>query len=94
MFTFGLIALLGTAQADTPKKKTEKTEESKTSKKSSDSKSSTKSKSPAKPSSKRLRTKFKFKASQNQCQRRLCQDHSEETTTEANIANVTTEAYW
>ena len=43
MFTFGLIAVLGFAQADTPKKKSEKTEESKSSKKSSDSKSSSKS---------------------------------------------------
>ena len=37
MFTFGLIALLGMAQADTPKKKTDKTEESKSTKESSDS---------------------------------------------------------
>ena len=36
MFTFGIIALLGIAQADTPKKKSEKTEESKGSKKSSE----------------------------------------------------------
>ena len=35
MLTFGLIVLLGTAQADTPKKKTDKTEESKTTKDSS-----------------------------------------------------------
>ena len=45
MFTFGIIAVLGIAQADTPKKKTEKTEESKGSKKSSGTKSSSKSSS-------------------------------------------------
>jgi len=54
MFTFGIIALLGTAQAETPKKKTEKTEESKTeksgkstSKKPAASKSKPVSKKPA-----------------------------------------------
>ena len=47
MFTFGLIALLGMAQADTPKKKTDKTEESnkKNGSSSSDSKSSSKTSS-------------------------------------------------
>ena len=65
MFTFGIIALLGTAQADTPKKKAEKTEESKTkksststSKKPSTSKSKTTSKkSPPKKSTKKPASK-------------------------------------
>lgn len=60
MFTFGLIALLGMAQADTPKKKTDKTEESKTTKKSSDSKSSSKTSSTkkvTKPAPKKTTTK-------------------------------------
>ena len=60
MFTFGLIALLGMAQADTPKKKTDKTEESKTTKKSSDSKSSSKTSSKkkvTKPAPKKTATK-------------------------------------
>jgi opacity protein-like surface antigen len=60
MLTFGLIALLGMAQADTPKKKTDKTEESKTTKKSSNSKSSSKTSSTkkvTKPAPKKTTTK-------------------------------------